>query len=62
MRMPGPAGLIMRYRRGGNGGPEYDVAPGDRHLMLRNPGLQLATEIVLVQHWFEELRRLAPTR
>ncbi len=42
----------------------YDVSPdGQRFLMIRLGGLTEAgarPSIVLVQHWFEELKRLVP--
>jgi dipeptidyl aminopeptidase/acylaminoacyl peptidase len=43
----------------------YDVSPdGQRFLMLKGKDVQpkLANEIVLVQNWFEELKRLAPIK
>jgi hypothetical protein len=42
----------------------YDVSPdGQRFLMLKPPPFDPATapQIVLVQDWFEELKRLVPT-
>ena len=46
--------------------PQYDTLDGQRFLMLKNeasasPAPESA-EIVVVQNWFEELKRLAPTR
>ena len=45
-----------------NGGPNYDVSPdGERFLMIKqieNPSEM--PRIIVVQNWFEELRRLAP--
>lgn len=36
----------------------YDIAPGDnRFIFIRNVGGQVANELVLVDNWFEELRR-----
>ena len=43
-------------------GPEYDVFPNGDFVMLRGLGPGSAREIVLVQHWFEEVKRLAPAR
>jgi Tol biopolymer transport system component len=40
-------------------GPEYDVFPDGDLVMLRGPGPGSVREIVLVQHWFEEVRRMA---
>ena len=44
------------------GGPNYDVSPdGDRFLMIRPVEDVSATpQIIVVQNWFEELKRLAP--
>ncbi len=44
------------------GGPNYDVSPdSERFLMIRQVTSSAATpQIVIVQHWFEELERLAP--
>ncbi|TDI46122.1 MAG: hypothetical protein E2P02_05790 [Acidobacteria bacterium] len=42
----------------------YDVAPdGEHFLMIKlNAAVQDSTpELILVQNWFEELERLAPT-
>ncbi len=53
------------YVRAG-GGRTYDVAPdGQQFLMIKESGgtedTSAAPTIVLVQNWFEELRRLVPT-
>jgi len=45
------------------GGPrEFDVAPDGRLLMLKNGASDqsAASQFVLVQNWFEELKRLLP--
>jgi len=44
------------------GGPNYDVSPdGERFLMIRPvEGTSATPQVVVVQNWFEELRRLAP--
>ena len=39
-----------------------DVFPNGDFAMLRGPGPGSAREIVLVQHWFEEVRRLMLAR
>jgi serine/threonine protein kinase len=49
------------YGRSAYWGPEYDVFPDGDFVMLRGPGPG-GREIVLVQHWFEEVRRMAPAR
>ena len=48
------------------GGRGYDVSPdGQRFLMLkevaRSEDTSTAPHSIIVQHWFEELRRLVPT-
>ena len=49
---------------GGNSGPTYDISPdGQRFLMIKAGGGSVqaaAPQIVVVQHWFEELKRLVP--
>ena len=43
------------------GGRTYDVSSdGKRFLMVKQLASQAAPQIILVQHWFEELKRLAP--
>jgi eukaryotic-like serine/threonine-protein kinase len=56
-----PAGG-QEYGQSGNWGPEYDVFPDGTFAMLRGPGPGNVREIVLVQHWFEELKRLTSAR
>ena len=42
-------------------GRSYDIAPdGERFLMIKESGND-STEFILVQNWFEELKRLVPT-
>ena len=45
--------------------PQYDTRDGQRFLMLKTEGSSSgtsgSTEIIVVQNWLEELRRLAPT-
>jgi hypothetical protein len=47
-------------------GRTYDVAPDGRRFLLafrKDPPPPLPpAQMVLVQHWFEELKRLAPTK
>ena len=47
----------------GPGGRTYDVSPdGERFLMIKPAESASATsQIIVVQNWFEELKRLAPT-
>jgi Tol biopolymer transport system component len=43
--------------------PTYDVSTdGKRFLMVKQPANQAAPQIVVVQNWTEELKRLAPTK
>ena len=48
-------------RASSNAGPRYDVLPDGRFVMIRRVE-QETREIVLVQHWFEEVKRLFQTR
>jgi len=50
------------YGRSAYWGPEYDVFPDGDFVMLRGPNPGSVREIVLVQQWFEEVRRMAPAR
>ena len=48
----------------GGGGRAFDIAPdGRRFLMIKELGSLAgsATRLILVQNWFEELKRLVPT-
>jgi Tol biopolymer transport system component len=52
---------------GGNGGRTYDISPdGQRFLMIKEGGGTDQTaappQIIVVQHWQEELKRLVPSR
>ena len=43
-------------------GREYDISPdGERFLMIKESAGGDSTEFILVQNWFEELKRLVPT-
>ena len=61
--LDGQRAAVPYARRASNWGAMYDVAPqGDRLLMVyqeEDPGT--ATEVQVVQNWFEELKRLVPT-
>ena len=47
----------------GGGSPRsWDLAPDGRFLMIKLPSVENSSDIVVVQHWFEELKRLAPPR
>jgi len=45
-------------------GDDYDVAPDGRRFVMiqRGPSEAPATQITLVQNWFEELKRRVPSR
>ncbi len=48
----------------GTPGRTYDISPdGERFLMIKESGSDetSSTEFILVQNWFEELKRLVPT-
>jgi serine/threonine-protein kinase len=62
LRVQGPTGAMEQYAGSGNGGTGYDVLPDGRFVMTRGADPAGAREIVLVQHWFEELRRAAPAK
>ena len=52
------------YYLGVQGGPNYDISPdGERFLMIRQveEATMAATQIVVVENWLEELKRLVPT-
>jgi hypothetical protein len=57
--------MSMRYPAG-TGGRTYDVAPDGRRFLLtqqRDDASQPPiTQVVLVQNWLEELKRLAPKK
>ena len=48
------------YRGGNNGGIGYDVFPDGRRFVIVRRSVTPALEIVLVQNFFEELKRLVP--
>ncbi len=59
--MPG----LRAYYSSAVAGRSYDVSPnGERFLMIKAGGAGDDTppaELILVQNWFEELKRLVPT-
>ncbi len=59
-RLPGGAGASEQYVQSGNTGVAYDVLPDGRFVMVRGADPSGSREFVLVQHWFEELKRLVP--
>jgi hypothetical protein len=50
----------------GNGSRPYDIAPDGQFLMIKEGGAadqtDAAPKVIVVQHWYEELKRLVPTR
>jgi hypothetical protein len=61
MRVTSPSGTLEAYAGSSNSGASYDVFPdGRRFVMSRRPDPQGEREIVLVQNFFEEVKRLAP--
>ena len=69
LKLGAPSRVVSLALAGGDGygrsaywGPEYDVFPDGDFVMLRGPGPGSAREIVLVQHWFEEIKRMPPAR
>ncbi len=48
------------------GARSYDIAPDGRFVIIRRDQAQGAegtvSQIVVVQHWFEELKRLVPAK
>jgi hypothetical protein len=52
-------GPTTMYGVGSNAGPEYDVLPDGRFVMVQN-AVTPAREIVLVQNWTSELQRPVP--
>lgn len=58
--VPGGPGAAERYAQSGNVGVAYDVLPDGRFVMVRGADPSGSREFVLVQHWFEELKRLVP--
>jgi Tol biopolymer transport system component len=52
-----------RYYNAGTSGRNYDVSPdGERFLMIKLSGTDAGSALIVVQHWDEELKRLAPTK
>jgi hypothetical protein len=63
LRMTGPGGVVEQYVGSDNVGAGYDILPDGKHfVMLRGADSQGSREIVLVQNWFEELKRLVPLK
>ena len=62
LRVTGPTGVVEQYASGRNSGVGYDVLPDGRFVMNRQPDPTGAREIVVVQNFFDELKRLVPTK
>jgi eukaryotic-like serine/threonine-protein kinase len=62
LRVTGPTGAVEQYALSGNTGTDYDILPDGRFVMVRGADPIGAREIVVVQHWFEELKRLVPAK
>ena len=59
---PGIAEEVFGGYYVGAPGRTYDISPdGKRFLMIKESGSASSTEFILVQNWFEELKRLVPT-
>ncbi len=48
--------------RGAGSARSWDLAPDGRFLMIKSPSVGNSNDVVVVQNWFEELKRLAPPR
>jgi hypothetical protein len=60
---PQPLFRLGDYVLAGTRGVRYDVAPDGRFLILKDEeGRETRNRIVVVQHWFEELKRMVPAR
>jgi hypothetical protein len=62
LRVTGPTGLVEQYGRSSNVGPMYAVLPDSRFVMIGGADPQGVREIVVVQHFDEEARRLTGRR
>ena len=58
----GPSGAAAVYTGSNNQGAGYDVLPDGRFLVVRQPDPHGLREMVVIQDWFEELKRLVPVR
>jgi Tol biopolymer transport system component len=62
LRVAGPTGVFEEYAGSGNFGAGYDIFPNGRFVMVRGADPIGTREIVLVQEWFEELKRMVPVK
>jgi hypothetical protein len=58
LRGPGPTGAVEEYARSTNTGSRFDVLPDGRFIMLRGADPRGTREIVLIQNFAEEAKRL----
>jgi len=61
---PSPIFGLGDYVLAGTRGTRYDVAPDGRFLLLKDETGSISSRerVILVQHWFDELRRLVPNQ
>jgi hypothetical protein len=62
LRVPGAAGVTEQYAGSYNSGAGDDILPDGRFVMVRGADPTGTREIVLVQSFFEELKRLVPAK
>jgi hypothetical protein len=62
LRVPGPTGVFEEYAGSGNFGAGYDILQDGSFVMVRGADPTGTREVVLVQHWFEELKRKVPVK
>jgi len=58
LQVPASSGAAEQYGTSGNFGRSYDVLPDGRFVMVRRADQSGAREIVLIQNFVEELKRL----
>jgi serine/threonine protein kinase/Tol biopolymer transport system component len=61
-RTTGTSGEAALYTNSQNQGAAYDVLPDGRLLVTRQPDQVSLRELVVIQNWFTDLERVAPTR
>jgi len=61
-RTTGPSGTAAVYAGSNNQGAGYDVLPDGRFLVIRQPDPHGVREMVVIQNWTEELKRLVPAQ
>jgi hypothetical protein len=53
---------LEQYAVSINVGTAYDILPDGRFVMVRGEDPSGTREVVLVEHWFEELKRAVQTK